>query len=260
MTTQVKRIPTNNLALALSGGAARGAFHLGVLDFCEEYKIEIKAYSGSSIGAIISASHASGISAKEQLKIFSSKDVRQALKFNYFRNGLLKIDSSNKIIKELLPIEKLEDIPKPIWVNAYDLKKKELHYFNSGETNTLSLASSAIVPLFKPITYEGMNLIDGGLFDNIPIKPLLDKNYDIYAIDLFAKDNEIKTKNFNPLKKIKKNLFKQLHENHKHSLENTNYYLGSKHIRNFSLFTFKELEECFKLGIKEAQNHFLDIL
>jgi len=36
-----------------------------------------------------------------------------------------------------------------------------------------------------------MNLIDGGLFDNIPIKPLLDKNYDIYAIDLFAKDNEI---------------------------------------------------------------------
>ena len=62
------------------------------------------------------------------------------------------------------------------------------------------------------------------------------------------------------LRNIKKSLFKQLHENHKHSLENTNYYLGSKHIRNFSLFTFKELEQCFNLGIKEAQNHFLDIL
>ena len=43
-------------------------------------------------------------------------------------------------------------------------------------------------------------------------------------------------------------------------MENTNYYLGSQHIRNFSLFTFKELEDCFKLGIKEAQNHFLDTL
>ena len=260
MIAQVKKIPTNNLALVLGGGAARGAFHLGVLDFCDEHKIEIKAYSGSSIGAIIAASHASGISAKEQLKIFSSKDLRQVLKFNYFKNGLLKIDSSNKIVKELLPIEKLEDIPKPVWVNAYDLKKKELHYFNSGDTITLCLASSALVPLFKPISYHGMNLIDGGLFDNLPIKPLLEKNYDIYTIDLFAKDNQIKTKKFNPLKNIKMNLFKQLHENHKFSLENTNYYLGSKHIRSFSLFTFNELDECFKLGIKEAQNHFLDIL
>ena len=258
--TKSMRIPTNNLALALGGGAARGAFHLGVLDFCEQHNIKIQAYSGSSIGAIISASHASGIRAKEQLKIFSSKEMRQTLKFNYFRNGLLKIDTSNKIIKELLPIEKLENIPKPVWVNAYDLKKKELHYFNSGDTITLCIASSALVPIFKPVSYEGMYLIDGGLFDNIPIKPLQDKSYDIYAIDLFAKEHKTTIKKLNPLKEIKKSLFKQLHENHKHSMENTNYYLGSQHIRNFSLFTFQELEECFKLGIKEAQNHFLDTL
>ena len=43
-------------------------------------------------------------------------------------------------------------------------------------------------------------------------------------------------------------------------MENSNYYLVSQHIINFSLFTFQELEECFKLGIKEAQNHFLDTL
>ena len=74
---------------------------------------------------------------KVLLKIFSSKEIRQALKFNYFKNGLLKIDSTNHLIRELLPIEKIEDIPKPIWVSAYDLKKKELHYFNSGNTLTL---------------------------------------------------------------------------------------------------------------------------
>ncbi|CAM3823425.1 patatin-like phospholipase family protein [Arcobacter cloacae] len=250
----------NNIAFALGGGASRGAFHLGVLDFCEQQNIDIKAYSGSSIGAIIAASHASGIRAKEQLKIFSSKDVKQALKFNYFKNGLLKIDTSNKIIKELLPIEKLEDIPKPIWLSAYDIKKKQLHYFNSGDTVTLCMASSALIPLFKPISYEGMYLIDGGLFDNLPIKPLQNKGYDIHTLDLFAKESKIGTKNKNPIKNIKRLLFKQLHQNHKHSIENTNYYLGSPHIKNFSLFTFQELEECFKLGVKEAQNHFLDTL
>ena len=254
------KIPTNNLALALGGGAARGAFHLGVLDFCEQHNIEIKAYSGSSIGAIISVSHASGISAKEQLKIFSSADVKKALKFNYFKNGILKIDTNSKIIKELLPIEKLEDIPKPIWINAYDTKKRELHYFNKGDTVTLCIASSALIPIFKPVSYQGMYLIDGGLFDNIPIKPLEEKGYDIYAVDLFAKEHNHKVKSFNPIKNIKKKLFHQLHSNHKYSLEKTNYYLGSPHIRSFSLFTFNELEECFKLGFKEAQNHFLDIL
>ncbi len=250
----------DNLAIALGGGAARGAFHLGVLHYCEENNISINAYSGSSIGSIISASHASGVKAKEQLKIFASKDVRQALKFNYFRNGLLKIDSTNKIIKELLPIENLEDIPKPVYVNAYDVKEKKLHYFNSGNTIDLCMASSALIPIFKPVKYKGMYLIDGGLFDNVPIKPLMDKNYEIYSVDLFPKAHKNTKRKLNPIKAIKRKVLKQLHENHKHSIANTTHYLGSHHIRGFSLFTFKELDECFKLGFKEAQNHFLDIL
>jgi len=247
-----------NLALVLGGGAARGAFHLGVLHFCEEHNIKIQAYSGSSIGSIISCSHASGVSAKEQLKIFSSKDIRQALKFNYFRNGLLKIDTSNKIIKELLPIEKIEDIPKPIFINAYDVKEKKLHYFNCGDTITLCMASSAIIPLLKPVKYKDMYLIDGGLFDNIPIKPFENKNYDIFAVDLFPKSKQNK-KRANPLKTIKRKLFKQLHDNHKHSIENTHHYLGSPHIRAYSLFTFSEINECFNLGLKEAKNYFSNL-
>lgn len=247
---------TNNLAITLGGGAARGAFHLGVLDFCEQNNIEFQAYSGSSIGAIISASHASGVSAREQLKIFKSKDVKQALKFNYFKNGILKIDHSNKIVKELLPIEKLEDIPKPVFVNAYDVKEKKLHYFNEGDTVTLCLASSALVPIFKPIKYKNMYLIDGGLFDNLPIKPLEDKGYEIYSVDLFTKKQGSFLKKINPIKAIKRRVFTQLYHNNKYSLANTHQYLGTPHIRNFSLFTFNELDECFHLGFKEAQKHF----
>ena len=249
-----------NLALALGGGAARGAFHLGVLHYCEQNNIEIHAYSGSSIGSIISCSHASGVSAKEQLKIFSSKDMRQAIKFNYFKNGLLKIDTSNKIIKELLPIEKIENISKQVFVNAYDIKKKKLHYFHSGDTITLCMASSAIIPLFKPVKYNNMYLIDGGLFDNIPIKPLENKNYDILSIDLFPKKYANPLLKLNPIKIIKRKVFTQLYENNKYSLKNTHYYLASSHIREFALYSFKEIDECFKLGGKEAKNHFLDIL
>jgi NTE family protein len=248
----------SNLAFVLGGGAARGAYHLGVLYYCEQKGINIKAYSGSSIGAIIASAHASGISAKKQLEIYKSKEIKQAIKFNYFKNGLLKIDHQHEMIEQMLPLKNLQDIPREVYINAYDTKKKQLHYFNSGDTITLCMAASALIPLFKPIKYENMNLIDGGLFDRLPVKPLTHTNYDILAIDLFPRRvNKSNSNNLNPIKAIKKSLFKDLRKNHQYSMEHTNYYLTSMQLREFSLFTFKEIDECFNLGFKEAKNFFI---
>lgn len=245
-----------NLALSLGGGAARGAFHLGILHYFEENKIEIKAYSGASIGAIISVAHASGISAKEQLKIFASKDVKDAIRFNYFKFGVFKIDIEHKIIKELIPIKKLEDLPKPVYVNAYDINSRKLHYFNSGNSILLALGSSALVPMFRPIKYQNMNLIDGGLFDNLPIKPLEKKNYKIFSVDLFPKDKLGEKQNFSIKSLFKKAFLKQLYINKKYSIENSDFYIGNPKINDYSLFTFDKLEECFSLGYKEAVRYF----
>lgn len=248
-------------ALVLSGGAARGAYHLGMLHYLEEKGIHIDGYSGSSIGAIISASHASGISAKEQLKIFSSNDLKKVLKFNYFKNGLIRIDPNHKILNELLPISKLEDLPKKVYVNAYNTKKKELLYFDKGDTHSLCMASSALIPIFKPISYENMNLIDGGLFDNIPITPFLDGKHKIYSIDLMPRKIHNKTRNnFNPIKLLKKRVFQERFKNIEHSKKYSNYYITSQELLHFKMFTFNELNDCFNFGYKEAQKHFLDIL
>ncbi len=247
-------------ALILSGGAARGAFHLGIIHFMEENNIQIDAYSGSSIGAIVATSHASGVSAKEQLKIFSSNDLKKVLKFNYFKNGLIRIDSNHKILNELLPISKFEELPKKVFVNAYDIKKKKLHYFDKGDTHTLCMASSALIPLFKPIIYDKMYLIDGGLIDNLPTRPFLDKNYYICSIDLIPKKIYTKRKSFNPIKIAKRELFSHWIDNVKYSIKHSDKYITSQKILNFKMFTFKELNECFNFGYKEAQKHFLDIL
>jgi len=250
-----------SLALVLSGGAARGAFHLGILHFIEENNIQIDAYSGSSIGSIISASHASGVNAKEQLKIFSSKEVKKVLKFNYFKNGLIKIDANHPILNDLLPISRLEDIPKKVFINAYDIKQKKLHYFDKGDTHTLCIASSALIPLFKPISYEKKYLIDGGLIDNLPIRPFLDTNHQICSIDLMPrKQHTVKKRVFNPIKMAKRKLFSHWIDNVNYSIKHSDYYITNQKILNFKMFTFKELNECFNLGYKEAQKHFLDIL
>lgn len=244
-----------NLAVVLSGGAGRGGFHLGVLHFLEESNIEIKAYSGTSIGAIIAVSHASGVCAKEQMKIFSSKEAKQSVKFNFFKKGLLKINPDNKIINHLLPIKNLEHIKKEVFVNAYDIKEKKLHYFKSGNALNLCLASSALIPLFKPIKYENMQLIDGGYFDNLPISPLENKNYNILGVDLMPKKQRA-LKKPTLIRKIKAKIFEQRIKNLKYSLNHFDYYLTNSQLHHINMYSFKYINESFNLGYKTAQKAF----
>lgn len=246
----------SKLALCLSGGAARGAFHLGVLAYLEDNAIEIEAYSGSSIGAIISCAHASGIEARKQLEIFKSNEIKKALKFNYFKNGLLRINKEHHILNTLLPIKKLEDISKSVYINAYDTKTKKIHYFNEGDTQTLCIASSALIPIFKPIHYEHKYLIDGGLFDNMPIIPLQDKDYEIFCIDLMPKSEKNQKKRFDLLKPLKKKLFQTRFNNGNYSIQHCDVYITHPQLRQTSMFTFKGLEETFDLGYKEAPKYF----
>ena len=72
------------LSLALSGGAARGAFHVGVIAALEKHNIAIAAVSGTSIGAVIAAGVGSGTSAFDMIRLFKSKAFRKVFCFNYF--------------------------------------------------------------------------------------------------------------------------------------------------------------------------------
>lgn len=244
------------IALVLSGGAARGAFHLGILAYLEDNAIEIAAYSGSSIGSIISCAHASGIEARKLLEIFQSNEIKKALKFNYFKKGLIRIDKEHHILDTILPIKRLEDIPKPIFVNAYDTQSKRILYFDKGDTHSLCMASSALIPLFKPIHYEGKNLIDGGLFDNMPIKPFEEDYYKIHTIDLMPKVHRENKRRFSLFRPVKKKLFKTRTDNIHHSIAHSDVYITHPHLSQINMFTFKGLKESFDLGYKEAPKYF----
>ncbi|WP_428025750.1 patatin-like phospholipase family protein [Arcobacter sp.] len=246
----------SKLALCLSGGAARGAFHLGILAYLEDKAIEIEAYSGSSIGAIISCSHASGIEARKQLEIFKSDEIRKPLKFNYFKNGLLRINKEHHLLDTLLPIKNIQDIPKSVHINAYDTKAKKINYFNEGDTQTLCIASSALIPIFRPIHYEHKYLIDGGFFDNMPITPLQNKNYEIYCIDLMPKSDKNQKNRFDLLKPLKKRLFQTRINNGNYSIQHCDIYITHPNLRQTSMFTFNGLQETFDLGYNEAPKYF----
>ncbi len=233
------------ISLALSGGAARGAFHLGVLQALEENGMEIVAISGSSIGAIIGTSYAAGVSPKEQLEIFQSKAFKKAFKFNSLKSGLLRIDSQKEILKELVPIRNIQDTAIKLHVTTIDLYSGEIVRFSEGDAITLCLGSSAVVPLFKPIVYNGYELVDGGIMDNLPATPLLQYGFPIFGVDLHPQQAGFK----NSLSGIiKRTIFLLWRASVQNQIELCDLYITHHDLSKQSLFRLKNLQEMFDLG------------
>lgn len=237
------------VALVLGGGAARGAFHLGVIARLEELGVEICAISGVSVGAIIASSVASGLRAREILEIIKTKEFKKAIKFNYFNKSFFKIDKKAKIIKILAPISNLEDMKIPVFITCVDLLSGKRVVFSSGKTIDICLGSSALLPLFSAISYENFLLADGGFVDNFPISPLVGLNEKILGIDLYAMSNLEKNTNWG-LKRAMRMSLSSCSNSQSHLCD---YLIAEPGVNKFKLFSFKELDECFKLGFETAR-------
>jgi NTE family protein len=117
------------ISLALSGGAARGAFHLGVIAACERHGIEIGAISGTSIGAVVATGVGSGVSAFDMIRLFKSEAFRKVIGFNYFQKGLFRIDETASILREICPVSSLEEMRIPTFYNLRGYAHRRDHAF-----------------------------------------------------------------------------------------------------------------------------------
>lgn len=245
------------ISLVLSGGAARGAFHLGVLQAMDELGIKIEAISGSSIGAIIAASYASGISPKKQLELFKSKEFKKALKFNYFKSGLLKIDEKLDILKQLVPLVNIEESKIKLHISCIDLISGEVVYFDKGDAKLLCIASSALIPIFRPIEYQNYKLADGGIMDNLPVSPLKNYKNKVIGVDLHPMQYGCK----NSVRGIiKRTLFLMWRASVSKHIKELDLYITDKQLSQYSLFTFKKLDKLFDLGYQIAKEHLDEFL
>lgn len=239
------------ITLALSGGAARGAYHLGLLRYIEQNDIEVKAISGTSIGAIIGASWLSGVSAKEQLDIFKSREFKKVFSFNFFRGSIYKIDMHAEVLDKLVPKKNIEELDIPFYITAVDLKSGENLYFNSGDIKKLCFASSALVPMFAPVDYKGYKLVDGGFIDHIPSKPLHSFEYEVVGVNLHpVYPREIKEGIFGYIKRV---LYLSMYRDSFDAKASSDIYITSKKLLDYSIFSFNHFDELFELGFNDAK-------
>lgn len=163
------------IGLVLSGGGARGYAHLGVIQALNEAEIFPDVISGTSAGALIGVLYADGYTPKEILGLINCISRLDFMRPALPREGLLQINGLIKIMRSSLRSKKFSDLKIPLFVSATDMNNGKAVYFSEGDLFDPVIASASIPVLFQPVKINNISYVDGGVLDNLPIKPIENK-------------------------------------------------------------------------------------
>lgn len=191
------------LGLVLSGGGARGAAHLGVLEVLEEMRIPVDLVTGTSMGSVIGGLYAAGLSPEEVsatiqavdwVDVFDDKPDRQDLSFrrkqddrNFLTNlrlafkdwsifipsGLVEGQKLDFLLRSMTldanGLAQIENLPLPFRAVATDIATGEAVVFDRGTLAVAQRASMSVPAAFSPVVIDGRVLVDGYVANNLPI-------------------------------------------------------------------------------------------
>jgi len=175
------------VGLALSGGAARGIAHVGVLRALVENGISIDAIAGASAGALIGGCYAAGLSIERLEQMAGTFRWRHTQRPSFSRLGLQSNARMEKFLRANLPVTRFEDLKIPFAAMVTDLRKGELIVLRDHGDLPFAIRASCCIPFFMaPIEDDkGRLLIDGGIVQNLPVSQARDLGADIViAVDV----------------------------------------------------------------------------
>jgi len=192
------------VCLVLSGGGARGAAHIGVIKVLEEYRVPIDCITGTSMGSLVGAAYASGMTVPEMEKLteritfdllFKETPPRQELTIRRmqddlrlnlfspeigvndrgevgFAKGVVSGVQLETVLRDLSRIKGYVDfdrLPIPYRAVATDLVTGKPKVFDKGDLALAMRASMSVPGVIAPAEFDDMMLVDGGLVDNLPV-------------------------------------------------------------------------------------------
>lgn len=183
------------LSIALGGGGAAGIGHIPALEALDELGIRPTSIVGTSMGAMIGAGYAAGLSGSEiraYVTDLAKNPVRAAAMFWGAGKGqdlstFASVDPV-RIVNAFLPKdvpENLEDLPISFCAVATDFHARSEAHLTRGAVRSAVGASIAIPGVFSPVEREGRFFVDGGVSNNLPFDVLPDDGITV-AIDVFS--------------------------------------------------------------------------
>jgi len=176
------------IGLALSGGAARGFAHLGVMKVLAEHKIPIDFITGTSAGSFAGAAFACGLSVDEITTVARKISWYSMTGFSYSPKGILSNAPMGNFIKLNFPYKTFEELPIPFAAIACDLETGDEVVLKKGDLPFAVRASCAIPGVFVPLEdAKGRKLIDGGVVAPVPTEAVRKLGAEIViAVDVIS--------------------------------------------------------------------------
>ena len=179
------------IALALGGGGARGAAHIGFLKVLEENGLVPDVVVGSSMGALVGALYCSGVPLDriEEMAVTGRirkafmplpmplQMMKRALKFVLLMRSKFPGIYSGEELAEFIDEEtgdeekRIEELKIPLAVVVVNLLDGQAYRVTEGDLGDYVRASCSLPPLLKPMEVEGMVVADGGIRANLPTFP-----------------------------------------------------------------------------------------
>lgn len=166
------------IGLALGAGASRGFAHIGVLQVMEENGIKPDYIAGSSIGSIIGAIYAAGMTPKMMEGIAENLNT-SLYDVGFSRRGFIRGNRVNELIKLLTKDQEFKDLDIPLAVTAVDLITSERVIIQEGKVYQGVRASISIPGVFHPVELGDKVLIDGGILERVPVNVVRKMGADI---------------------------------------------------------------------------------
>ncbi|RPH92676.1 MAG: patatin, partial [Lysobacterales bacterium] len=191
------------IGLVLGGGGAKGAAHIGVLRVLDELHVPVDCVAGTSMGALIGGTFASGMPAEEIERATAGIDwsrtvggagmrdrtpIERKLAGTTYTNtlefglqggkvvlpgGLLKTQDIEDVIRDLINDARFQrdfdNLPIPFRAVATDMVSGEMVVLDSGDLSVAMRASMAIPGAFSPVVIGDQVLSDGGMVRNLPV-------------------------------------------------------------------------------------------
>ncbi len=157
----------------LSGGAAYGYAHVGVLRYLEEWGMQPSAVVGTSMGAIVGGLYAYGYDSNQIQQVADhvrSIDMVRLFFPSFPRGGIIDTDGIRDFFHGFIGDAMIEDLPIPYRSVAVDVNSGQQIIFDSGRLLDAMMASMSIPAVFKPYSFRGRQLVDGGVLNNLPWK------------------------------------------------------------------------------------------
>jgi len=178
------------VALVLGGGGAKGAAHVGALKVIEEAGIQPDIIVGTSIGAIVGGLYSIGYRAADLDELFRSQQwlelfTREAIEGNAIKTML------DSLVSLRLPQAEADSTRIPFACIASDLPTLSEVVLDDDSLARNMRASMSIPGLFKKVKFDGYVLLDGGMFNNLPVDVARQMGADIViAVDLTVNHHE----------------------------------------------------------------------